>query len=225
MGVIDSAPASTNPFGLSSNALNGINLGLGGAIGGLNPGGGTTTTSGTSNTNANTNQNYNQSGSSTPTYDASTDYLRKILNNQVLQNLQNPTDLTGYESSGAAGINSTGDAQKTSLNQNLASRGLTYSPVAATSNAAVDQNTGNQINSLHNSIPLIQQQLYEQKLSDALGQFKANPFGTSTAGQGSSAGTTQSTTDTNSTSKTTPAGGILGGILGGIGAVAKGFIP
>lgn len=215
---------SNNTLGLSNGAYGGI---LGGLFGGSGAAsgafGGTSTTNSNQSGSGTNNQQYSQSGSSTPTYDASTDFLRKTLNNTVLQNLQNSTDLSGYQSSGIEGINQNADAQKIGLNQSLAGRGLTYSPVAATSGAQVDANRGNQINSFNNTIPLIQQQLYEQKLADAQNQFKANPFGTSQTGQGSSAGQQTQQSSGTSTTKTTPAGGILGGILGGLSQAASLF--
>lgn len=166
-----------------SGILGGIG-GIGDILGGLF--GSTTKTS--------TSGNYSQ----TPTYDPATEGLRQQLISAQEANLGKDTDLSGYTSQGLQTINQGYDAANKALQQTLASRGLTYSPMAANSTAALGtQRIGAGIN-FQNQIPLLQQQLYQQKLASALQTFAANPY--SVSGQ-------------QSQNSTQSGGGILSGLF------------
>ena len=122
----------------------------------------------------------------TPKYDPTTEGLRQQLIQAQQANLNKDIDLSGYQSQGLQTINQGYDAANKALQQTLASRGLTYSPVAGSSTAALGtQRIGAGIN-FQNQIPLLQQQLYQQKLASALQTFAAQPY--SVSGQQSQSG-------------------------------------
>lgn len=117
--------------------------------------------------------------SQTPTYDPATEGLRQQLIQAQQNNLNKDVDLSGYTSSGLSTINQGYDAANKALQQTLASRGLTYSPIAGSSTAALGtQRIGAGIN-FQNQIPLLAQQIYQQKLASALQTFAANPYSVS----------------------------------------------
>lgn len=195
-------------------ALAGIGALGSGIAGGM---GGTTKTSGSNTTDSSS--TLNGTASSTPTFDPQTENLRQQLINSVLGNLNSDTDMSGYLS-GALQTNNTGfDAAKTALNQTLASRGLTYSPVAGTATSNLDtQRIGSGIN-IQNQMPLLQQQMYQQKLQQALQTFASMPHGTTgTTNQNQISNQNQTF---NQTQTTTPSGGIFGGIMSGLGALGS----
>lgn len=154
-----------NPFG----ALSGIAKGLSPIGAGLDILGGLFGSSTTMNTN------YNQ----TPTYDPATEGLRQQLISAQQANLSKDTDLSGYQSQALQTNNAGYGAANQALQQTLASRGLTYSPMAGSATAALGtQRIGAGIN-IQNQIPLLQQQMYQQKLQSALQTFAANPYSVS----------------------------------------------
>ena len=121
------------------------------------------------------NTNYSQ----TPTYDPAAEGLRQQLINSQMANLNKDVDLSGYQSQGLQTINQGYDAANKALQQTLASRGLTYSPVAGSSTAALGtQRIGAGIN-FQNQIPLLANQLYQQKLQSALQTFASMPYSVS----------------------------------------------
>jgi hypothetical protein len=137
-----------------------------------------------------TNSTYGQ----TPTYDPTTEGLRQQLIKAQQANLSTDTDLSGYTSQGLQTINQGYDAASKALQQTLASRGLTYSPISGSSTAALGtQRIGAGIQ-FQNQIPLLRQQLYQQKLASALQTFAAQPY--SVSGQQTQSG-----------------GGLLSGVL------------
>lgn len=128
-----------------------------------------------STTNTSSNTSYNQ----TPTYDPTTERLRQQLIAAQQANLGKDVDLSGYQSQGLSTINQGYDAANKALQQTLASRGLTYSPMAGSSTAALNTARIGQGIQFQNQIPLLAQQLYQQKLASALQTFAANPYSVS----------------------------------------------
>lgn len=195
-------------------ALAGIGALGSGIAGGM---GGTTKTSGSSSTSG------TSSGTNTfntaPVFDQQTEGLRQQLISSVLGNLNKDTDLSGYLS-GALQTNNQGyDAAKTAMDQTMAARGLTYSPMAAgADNTLNTQRVGAGIQ-IQNQMPLLQQQLYQQKLQQALQTFAAMPYGQS--GTGTQNNNFNQNSTMNQTQTTTPSGGIFGGIMSGLGALGS----
>lgn len=119
-----------------------------------------------------TSTNYNQ----TPTYDPATEGLRQQLIQAQQSNLGKDIDLSGYQSQGLQTINQGYDAANKALQQTLSARGLTYSPMAGSASAALGtQRIGAGIQ-FQNQIPLLAQQLYQQKLQSALQTFASMPY-------------------------------------------------
>lgn len=140
-----------------------------------------------------TSTNYNQ----TPTYDPAAESLRQQLIASQQANLGKDIDLSGYQSQGLQTINQGYDAANQALQQTLASRGLTYSPIAGSSTAALGtQRIGAGIN-FQNQIPLLAQQLYQQKLQSALQTFASMPYSVTGQQKGTQSG-----------------GGLLSGLFG-----------
>lgn len=168
----------SSQYGLPSSYGGGMG-GLAGVLGGI---GGITDILGslfgssqTTNTSGTTSSQYGQ----TPTYDPAAESLRQALISGQISNLGKDVDLSGYTSSGLQTINQGYDAANKALQQTLASRGLTYSPVAGSSTAALGtQRIGAGIN-FQNQIPLLAQQLYQQKLQGALQTFASMPYSVS----------------------------------------------
>lgn len=183
------APMSSNS-GLMSvlNPIGGIADILGGLFG----------SSTTTNTKGSSNTNYSQ----TPTYDPAAESLRQQLINSQIGNLNKDTDLSGYTSQGLQTINQGYDAANNALQQTLAARGLSYSPLAGASTAALGtQRIGAGIN-FQNQVPLLQQQLLQQKLASALQTFASMPY--SVSGQQNQTSQSQSTQS---------GGGLLSGLF------------
>lgn len=160
--------------------------------------------------------------------------------------------LTGYGAQQTGVINNQANVQKQALDNILAARGLSTSPAAATAQAGIEQNRLNNITSMQQGLPLLQNQLNLQNLAGASAFFSAIPKGTlttgasnqttqtnqSTTGQssgtqtGSQTGSTSTTgsqkgTTTNTGSSTTQgtSGGGAGGAAGAAGAGLATVLP
>ena len=128
------------------------------------------------------------------------------------------TDLSGYTSSGLQNINQAANLQNKALQNIIASRGLSFSPAAATAETMGEQNRLNQSSQFLNQIPLLQRQLQQQGLQGLMQAFGTLPTGVSTSGGG-----TQSTSG-NQVGNVygNPLGGFFGGLGGGLSAPAGG---
>lgn len=155
--------------------------------------------------------------------------------------------LTGYQANQIGNINANSNIQAQAANNIMASRGLATSPVAATTAANIDQNRINQITSMQEQLPLLQNNLNLQNLN-AAGSFSSMlPTLTGSTQQNNNTGTTEQTqsgsqnsqqyqqtwqqlwnylmntnygtTNTNSNTNTSTGGGIGGAISGGLGAL------
>ena len=149
-----------------------IGAGLG-ALGGLFPKTTTTTTSQNNQFQNQQNAQFQSGGFTTPTFDPNSEVLRKNLINTTLGNLNQDPNLEGYKAQGLQQINESGAASQQALQQSLAARGLSYSGGPASTQLEVGR-FGQQSNFL-NQIPLLRQQLMQQKIQQALDTFKAQP--------------------------------------------------
>lgn len=211
---------------MASAAL-GIGLGLLGGLGGLfgnRPK--TYTTDQTGSSTGTTDASQYQDFYSNPTYDPYSDALRRGMIQNTLNYMQTDPDLTGYTAQGLQQINQSGSALKQSIADTLASRGLSYSPIAGSALTSADINRVQQGNQFINQIPLLRQQLQQQKMSDIVNTFRALPYGTSGSSVGRNLGTQSQNFSQHGTS-TDPGnqtGGFLAGLGGGLGfGVGKGL--
>lgn len=242
------AGLGTSLSGLLSNPL--LLTGLGGLAGAFptpttTSGSSSTSTSGTNNTFGTANTQSLQdllnklTGSTSAT--TTTGYgspaatgLSDQLTKQFSALAASPTNLQPYQQQQEANINRNSQTLDKSQQEELAARGLSTSPVAASVAANTDASRVGQITQLQQSIPLLQQQLLQQNLNSA-GGFLANaPKTSTTAGTqeqtstGSQTGNTSQTSNgnsnqtgaqnTNSTS-TQNSGGGIGGLFGGLGSM------
>jgi hypothetical protein len=120
------------------------------------------------------------------------------------------TDLSGYTSSGLQNINQSANLQNKALQNIIASRGLSFSPAAATAQTMGEQNRLNQSSQFLNQIPLLQRQLQQQGLQGLMQAFGTLPTGVSTTGGG--------TQQTSGNQVGNLYGNPMGGLFGGLGA-------
>lgn len=160
---------------------------------------------------------------------------------QKYQSIQSPS-MTGYVAGQTSNINTNADAQQKAVANIMASRGLSTSPVAATSAANIDQNRINQITGVQQQAPLLAHQFNLQNLGAATGLAGMLPglSGVTTTGGTTNAQNTvgsQTQSQRQETQQQTAnqmvgqnnnvsnqqqqqnKGGGIGGILGGIGSM------
>lgn len=217
---------SLSPSGIDPNTLLAL-ASAGGLLGGLFPSTSNTNTSGNTTQNTtSTQQGSTATGSSTnsllnllssilsttqqqqsqqtggtttqtttPTMDPATQsMLQKLIS--ASGSLTTPS-LTGYQAQQTTNINNAADLQSQAVNNIMASRGLSTSPVAATAAAGVEQNRLNQITGMQQQIPILQNQLNLANLAGAASLFSTIPKGATTSG--TTAGTSTGTTTGSST--------------------------
>lgn len=212
-------PDGTGSSNNNPSALNWVGAGLAALGGGAgNVSGQSGTTDSNSNSNTDTTFNTGQTGTSRPLYDDKTLEYRNGLLDYLHQYLVTDPDLSGYKSNGLAQINRDSDAGQMGLGQALAARGLNTSPVAA--NALGQANNARIASSsqFSNSIPMLAEQLRQQRLQQVTGFFSGLPVGTSSQNDasGHSYTTAGQQSHTETKVKKSP-WDIIGGIAGGLG--------
>jgi hypothetical protein len=194
--------------------------GLAGLFGSSNK---STTNSNSNSINQTQTQNQQQSQSGF-NYNPLQTALMNNFSNSANNQLNNATNLTPYTQSGLQNIQGQGQANQTALSANLASRGLSSSPAAATALTQNQLNTGNQEQNFMAQIPLLQNQLQTQAQQNAEAAFRTP--GVATTSSGTSGGTTLTQGANQGTSTTTgqvnPLAGLLGGLGGALGAQGSG---
>jgi len=131
--------------------------------------------------------NFQQSGYTAPVYDPATQELRDTLTSQF-KGLATP-DLSGYAASGIGQINNNSDIRTRALQNSLAARGLSNSPIASIAPALSQSQRIGDISQFQNNLPLLQQQLLLQNLNAGAGYLKGLPIGQSTTSSGANYGT------------------------------------
>jgi hypothetical protein len=190
-----------------------ITAGIGSAIGGIAGlfGGGKQQKIQTSGTITN-NQSGNFSSATNPNFSP----LQNALIQQFTQGASNlynqSTNLQPYEASGLEQINQGSNAASQAENANLAARGLSFSPAAATANNQNILSRTAQQSQFANSIPLLQRQMQQQSLQQLMGAFSAIPTGQTSSGQ-----TTQNSTQTQNGTNLV-SGNPMAGLFSGAGA-------
>ena len=127
------------------------------------------------------NESFNTSN--TPTYDASTEIMKKLLMDRFLGRTEDDNDFfSGYTNSGLSNINRGFDSNSLNIENILASRGLGRTSAGVSSLVGNQINRGSQIASLLNSIPLLADERARTNLTDAAGFFNMIPTGTTSSG-------------------------------------------
>lgn len=134
--------------------------------------------------------------------------LEGSLIQQALTRLTGSTGpaINAYETSGIQGINKTFGLTDQSLQNRLASMGLSTSPVAANAGATMEAGRSGQIAGLETSLPTVQRQMQDEDFTNALNLFNTRRTGTQTTGTTNSTGTS-----------TTQGPGIFGDLVSGLG--------
>jgi hypothetical protein len=192
----------TNPFGLSDSMSSGLGAILGGAAG-LFPTTGNQTTTGT--------MHGTSSGSYSPNLSPTAQSLLNNLVNQYSTLASQGPNLSDYEAAQGNAINKTYNAAQQKTQQEMAARGLATSPVSGSVQSSQDMARASAMGQLHQSIPLLQQQLQLQDLAPLMQLFQSIPYGYSTSGTQD-----QSTQQTTKTASGGGIGSLIGGALSGL---------
>jgi hypothetical protein len=171
-------------------------------------------TSGATNTNSGTTNTQNTGFNYNPQQQSLINNFTNSANNQ----LKNGTDLTSYTQGGLQQIGQGGNAAGSAIANNLASRGLSFSPAAATANTQNQLNTINQQQGFLQQVPLLQNQLQSQAQANAEAALKAQGVNTTTTGGSQTSGGTTTSGNTNYNGTQTQTGNPMGGLFGGLGA-------
>ena len=119
-----------------------------------------------------TDSSINETNTTTPNYDPLALSGRNTVLQTYMDRLKNPTGfMTGYTGQGMRKINQGADVRRSSLENILAARGLSASPVSA---SLLDRGEGDRISQLtdfYSQIPLLQRQLQDADLT-GLGGFR-----------------------------------------------------
>lgn len=140
---------------------------------------------------------------------------------QGAANLYNQsTNMSGYTQQGLEGINKTSNLNNQVLQNILTSRGLSYSPAAATAETQNQLSRTSQANSFLQQIPLLQRQLQTQSLGQLMQAFGVLPTGTTTNQSQTSNITGTSSGNQTQTQKGTNlvSGNPIAGAISGLGA-------
>ena len=189
-------------------------------LAGLFGGGSTkqTNTNSTTNQSQTQNQGYNNTNTSTPNLNPFQQQLAGMFSQGAMNQYTNGTNMAPYTSQGLQQIQGQGNANSKTISNNLAARGLSYSPAAANTTTQNTLNTGGQMNSFLQGVPLLQHQLQQGNLQQLMQAFSTQPTGVTTSGSGDSTGMSSGTSTMNGTSTQSPPGGPLAGLFGGAGA-------
>ncbi len=173
-----------------------------------------------SNQSGTQNQQFSSGGSTNPNLSPYQQQLAQLFTQGSINQYGQGTNLAPYTSQGLQQIQSGGAAQRKMTDNVLASRGLSYSPAAATADTQSSINTGNQMNQFLQGVPLLQHQLQQGNLQQLMQAFGVQPTGVTSTQSGTSQGQSQQQGNSTSTQFGNPLGGLLGGF--GAGAAAPG---
>lgn len=165
-------------------------------------------------------QNYNNSNTSTPNLNPFQQQLAQMFTQGATDQFQSGTNMAPYTSQGLQQIQGQGNANAKTIANNLAARGLSYSPAGANATTQNTLNTGGQMNQFLQGVPLLQHQLQQGNIQQLMQAFSTMPTGVTSTGQGTGTGTTSG--NMNGTQTQSTPGGMLPGLLGGLGASLAG---
>jgi hypothetical protein len=165
-----------------------------------------------------------QTGSSTPNLNPFQQQLAQMFTQGAMKQFTDGTNLAPYQSQQLQTIQGQGTANSKTIANAAAAHGLSYSPAGQNGQTANLVNTGNQMNTFQQGIPLLQHQLQQGNLQQLMQAFSTQPTGVTTTGTGTTSGTSTGTSQMNGT-ESTPGGGLSGlfsGLGAGLGAPAQG---
>jgi hypothetical protein len=177
----------------------------------------TSTTDQSGNTSSNSYQTGGSTSTTTPNLSPEQLQLLQSLIGRQTQLANQDQDLSGYKAGGMQQINQGADAQSKIVQNILASRGLSYSPTAATSLAGVQSNRIQQQNQFANGIPLLQRQLKTEDIGKLLDIFKSIPYGSTTTGSNTESSNSSGYTSGSSKTVGTSPDQSLAGLFSGLG--------
>lgn len=167
-----------------------------------------------STSNSTTHGTSNIDQSTTPTYDPLQLKMRDFLMSQFF-NRQNPNSINNLVQQsigqGTNAINEGAQGSEQALSAALASRGLSYSPVAGQAIGQQQSNRIGQITQLQGQAPMMQDQLQQQRLTDFSSFLKGLPTGTHTMGTTTQDSNTMGTQHGTSSGTGTTQGNVMGG--------------
>lgn len=132
-----------------------------------------------------------QTSAVSPTIDPAYQGLQGQVLKMIQQRLSTPVDLKGYTANGVATINKNAGLTKMGADANLTARGLASSPVAGAVDANLNASRMSGVSQFENSVPLLQDSLQRQNLSDAntiLAGGRGSTGASTTSGGGGPAG-------------------------------------
>jgi hypothetical protein len=109
---------------------------------------------------------------------------QKVLDTYTNRLGNNEGYLTGYTGQGLRKINRAGDLQQEALQNTLAARGLSSSPVSAALSAKADSDRFAQSIDFQNTIPLLNRQLTTEDLTGLSGIVASAPYGSTSVRKG-----------------------------------------
>lgn len=206
-----SASIFSNPY------LQGLIPLLAGGAGALGSSG-TTTTNGSSTLSGSSSGT--SSGSTTPNLSPEQQQIARAYGDATVNNINQGTNLDPYKFQQMNQIAGQGNNNAATIANSLASRGLSYSPAAATSLTQNELNTGNQQSQFLAGLPLLQHQLQQSNIAQGISGFSALP--TATSFNGSTSANQNETQNTNQTTKVqqNPWAGLLSGLGAGLGLLS-----
>ncbi len=167
-------------------------------------------------TNSNQNQNYSGSSTSTPNLNPFQQTLAAMFSGGAADMYNKSTNLAPYTSQGLQQIQGQNTANSKSIANNLAARGLSYSPAAGNAQTQNTLNSGSQMNTFLQGVPLLQRQLQTSSLDELMKAFQVQPFGTTQDSSGNASSTGTSTMNGTNVQQGNPLGGLFGGIGSGL---------
>lgn len=170
------------------------------------------TSSGTQNTSGST------AASTTPELSDEQQQLANTYGEGLINQYNQGVNLQPYEASGLQNIQSSNAAAAKATNNQIAARGLSFSPAAATAETAQNINAGNQTSSFLNSLPLLQKQLTSQNLAQLVQGFSALPTAVSSTGTSNQTQTSNTSTTGNGAISGNPTAGLFSGVGAGLAA-------
>src|SRR5882757_5200945 len=118
-------------------------------------GGGSTKNTSTNQTQSQSGSTQNQ-GSSNPVLNPFQQQLAQMFSQGAMKQFSDGTNLAPYTSGGLQQIQGQGQQNSRAIANNLANRGLSFSPAAGNATVQNQLNTGNQMQSFLQQIPLLQ---------------------------------------------------------------------
>ena len=129
-----------------------------------------------------------QTSTTTPTFDPAMDPLKNLALQFAQKRLSSPSGLPpGFEANGISRINETTDLIGQSIGNRAAAAGVSGGPSEQYAHNIADINRGGQINTFRTGLPLLERDLQNQDLAQALSILSMGR-GTSTTGETSSGG-------------------------------------